>query len=111
MKLLHPSAQKVAESARELGLAVEIVEFEQALPNTGANVPQTFEYPMHADGEMGDPKTSEFVNINNALVATETLHRRAKLIQPNVGFGVNAKTISIKSKRKIVKNFDFKVRG
>lgn len=30
MKLLHPSAQKVAEAARELGLAVEIVEFEQS---------------------------------------------------------------------------------
>ncbi len=30
MKTLHPSAQKVAEAARELGLAVEIIEFEQS---------------------------------------------------------------------------------
>lgn len=89
----------------------ETVELEQVLAGTGVGVTQFFNYPLHSDGEAGDAKSTEFVFVNNSIATTENLKRRMRGVVPNGGSGVVARTLSLKSKRKIVKNFDFKVRG
>lgn len=89
----------------------ETVEFEQVLAATAINVTQFFQYPMHSDGEVGTAKTTEIVDIRNAMNASDNLKRRYAAIVPDGGSPVAARTISLKSIRQIVKNFDFKVRG
>lgn len=87
----------------------EVVELEQALGSTAGTTIQYFNIPLHSDGERGDPKSTEVIGLVNTPNTTEKLTMRIGAYVPTAG--TNGKTINVRSRRKIPKTFDFKVRG
>lgn len=87
----------------------EIVELEQALGATGGVTPQLFQLPMHTDGQVGDSKSTEVVWVDGYMDTDETYRPRMRAFTATAGTA--AKTVRMRSKKQIIKNFDHKVRG
>ena len=87
----------------------EVVELEQTLAATAGTNTQYFVMPIHSDGDRGNSKTTEIIELNGVRNTTEKLQTR--LIGYTTTAGTAAKTINVRSRRNIVKNFDYKVRG